>query len=380
MDEMTYALYLSQHHTGSGTPAQNCGSEVDLGGNEGMITRRTFVGSAAASLTPLVTRRARAADLTPVTIVQSTISFNFVPIYIAQTAGYFKQEGIDLSVVLAGGGPKAMTGLIGGGGQFSASVFFDGMMAHRRGLTDVRALATLSLFQNPMALLNTVAKERGITQDVPLKQRLEAMKGLRIGVTTPGATSDMFMRYIFRANGLNPDRDLQIIPLGGVSGQIAALQAGRVDGCSCLPPVDVIAGAQGLTMEVLDRLKDFPQLAGVTYGTLYGLDSNNKAHPEVTNAVLRALARATLLITHDPDAAKQATRPFLKELDQPTYDVAWKTYFPEMPTTLDINKDSFDKEMEFEKAVLPPKDDGAVKYEDVVDTSFAKRAMQSVSQ
>ncbi len=161
-----------------------------------MITRRALAGS-AVSLSPLVVRRARAADLTPVTIVQSTISFNFVPIYIAQTAGYFKQEGIDLSVVLAGGGPKAMTALIGGGGQFSASVLFDGMMAHRRGLTDVRALATLSLFQNPMAVLNTVAKERGITLDMPLKQRLEAMKGLRIGITTPGATSDMFMRYIF---------------------------------------------------------------------------------------------------------------------------------------------------------------------------------------
>jgi NitT/TauT family transport system substrate-binding protein len=345
-----------------------------------MITRRALAGAAALSLSPLMTRRAGAVDLTPVTIVQSSISFNFVPIYIAQTAGYFKQEGIDLSVVLAGGGPKAMTGLIGGGGQFSASVFFDGMMAHRRGLTDVRAIATLSLFQNPMAILSTVAKERGISLDQPLKQRLEAMKGLRIGITTPGATSDMFMRYIFRANGLNPDRDLQIIPLGGVSAQIAALQAGRVDGCSCLPPVDVIATTQGLTMEVLDRLKDFPQLSGVTYGTLYGLASYNKAHPEVTNAMARALARATLLISHDPNAAKQATRPFLKELDQATYDAAWETYFPEMPATLDISKDSFDKELEFEKAVLPPHDDSSLRYEDIVDTSFVRRAMQDVSR
>jgi NitT/TauT family transport system substrate-binding protein len=345
-----------------------------------MITRRAFAGVAAASAFFPATYRARAADPMPVTLVQSSVSFNFVPIYVAQTAGYFKQEGIDLSVVLAGGGPKAMTGLIGGGGQFSASVFFDGMMAHRRGLTDVRAMATLSLFQNPMAILNTVAKERGITLAMPLKQRLEAMKGLRIGVTTPGATSDMFMRSLFKANGINPDRDLQIIPLGGVSAQIAALQAGRVDGCSCLPPVDVIAGEQGLTMEVLDRLKDFPQLSGVTYGTLYGLASYNKAHPEVANAMLRALARAALLIAHDPDAAKRATRPFLKELDQATFDAAWKTYYPEMPKTIDITQDSFDKEMAFETSILPPRDDIPVHYDDAVDASFARKAMQAVSQ
>jgi ABC-type nitrate/sulfonate/bicarbonate transport system substrate-binding protein len=133
-------------------------------------------------------------------------------------------------------------------------------------------------------------------------------------------------------------------------------------------------------MEVVDRLKDVPLLAGVTYGTLYGLDSYNKAHPEVTNAMARALARAALMLAHDPDAAKQATRPFLKELDQATYDAAWTTYFPQMPTTLDITKGSFDKELEFEKAVLPPRDNETLKYDDVVDPSFARRAMQEVAR
>ena len=343
-----------------------------------MITRRALLASAAVAPV-FAARRTRAQTLRPITIVQSSVSFNFVPIYVAQTAGYFKQEGLDISVVLAGGGPKAMTGLIGGGGQFSASVFFDGMMAHRRGLTDVRAMASLSTFQNPMAVLQTVAKERGITPDKPLKQRLEAMKGLRIGMTTPGATSDMFMRYILRANGLNPDHDLQIIPLGGVAAQMAALQAGRVDGCSCLPPVDVIAGAQGLTVEVLDRLKDFPQLADVTYGVFYGLDSYNKANPGIANAMGRALARAAALIVHDSDAAKQATRPFLKELDEKTFDLAWKTYYPEMPTTLAITQDSFDKELAFENSVLPPQDNKPLQYKDIVDDSCAVRGMREVS-
>ncbi len=165
-----------------------------------MISRRAFVGTSAAILVPpLATDAARAKDLTPVTLVQSSLSFNFVPLFVAQTAGYFRQEGIDLNVVLAGGGPKAMTGLVGGGGQFSASVLFDGIMAHRRGLDDVRALATLSLFQGPLVVLTDVAKQRGLSLEQPLKQRLQAMKGLRLGITTPGATSDLFMRYCFAA-------------------------------------------------------------------------------------------------------------------------------------------------------------------------------------
>lgn len=345
-----------------------------------MISRRGLVGCSAAVLVPGVTTRlARAKDLTTVTVVQSSLSFNFVPMFVAQSAGYFKQEGIDLNVVLAGGGPKAMTGLIGGGGQFSCSVLFDGIMAHRRGLDDVRALATLSLFQGPLVVLASVAKQRGLALDQPLKQRLQEMKGLRIGVTTPGATSDLFMRYLFRSNGMNPDTDLQIVPLGGVSEQIAAMQAGRVDGASCLPPVDVILARQGLTVNVIDRMKDLPQLAGVSYGTLYGLASYNKAHPDVVNGVARAITRATMLIAHDPDAARSATRPFLKSLDPETFDAAWAAYLPVFPTSPDITQESYEKELEFEKAVLPAANNTAVPYDQVVDASFVRRAMQDLA-
>jgi NitT/TauT family transport system substrate-binding protein len=322
---------------------------------------------------------ARAKELIPVTIVQSSLSFNFVPLMVAQGEGYYKQEGLDVSVVLAGGGPKAMTALIGGGGQFSSSVLFDGMMAHRRGLNDVRAMATLSYFQGPMAVRADIARQRGISLDQPLKQRLLAMKGLRIGITTPGATSDLFMRYLFRRAGMNPDQDLEIVPLGGVSTQVAALQGGRVDGCSCLPPVDVLTAREGLTVNVIDRMKDMPELAGVTYGTLYGLASYNQAHPEVALAMARAVTRATLLIAHDPDAARRATRPFLKEMDDAAFDAAWATYLPVFPTNPDLTQASFDKELEFEKSVLPASNSAPVAYDQAVDASFVHKAMQELA-
>ena len=71
--------------------------------------------------------------------------------------------------------------------------------------------------------------------DKPLKDRLQAMKGLRIGITTPGATSDLFMRFLFRSVGMDPDHDLEIVPLGGVSIQVAATPgaAGSMDVPAC---------------------------------------------------------------------------------------------------------------------------------------------------
>jgi len=206
-----------------------------------------------------------------------------------------------------------------------------------------------------------------------------AMKGLRIGITTPGATSDLTLRYLLASNGLQPDRDVQIVPMGGVSTSIAGLQAGQVDGCSCLPGVDVITKQQGLTVDILNP-QDMNELNGITYGTLYGLASYNKAHPEVIRAMARAITRATMLLARDPDAARRAARPFFKEMDETTFNTSWTTYLPDMPRNPDITEASFDTEMAFEKAVLPPNVFKPVPYHEAVDTSAVRAAMQDLAR
>ncbi len=326
----------------------------------------------------LLTMSAQAAEKTKITIVQSSYSFNFVPLAIARTEGYFADEGLDVDVVLAGGGPKTMTALLGGGGQFSASVLLDGIMAHRKALDDVRAMATLSLAYNPILLRTDVAKERGISLDQPLKERITKLKGLRIAITTPGASSDMIVRYLALTNGLSPDRDLQIVPLGSLQSQTAGLRAGQVDGCACLPGVDTLTKQEKLTIDLV-RASEMSALDGITYGTLYGLASYNKAHPEITRAVARAVTRATMLIAKDPDRAKRATRPFFKQMDEATFDESWTLYLPYLPKTPDITRSDYDKELAFEKVVLPPNVYKPVPYEEAVDTSFVQAAIKELS-
>jgi NitT/TauT family transport system substrate-binding protein len=322
--------------------------------------------------------RTHAADPTRITIVQSSYSFNFVPLYIARTEGYFTEEGLDVDVVLAGGGPKTMTALLGGGGQFSASVLLHGIMAHRKGLDDVRAIATLALAYNSVILRADVAKQRGISMDTPLHDRVVAMKGLRIAITTPGASSDMIVRYLALTNGLSPDRDIQIVPLGSLPAQTAGLRSGQIDGCACLPGVDTVTKREGLTVDLV-RASEITALDRITYGTLYGLASYDKAHPDIARAVARAVTRATLLLSNDPDRAKRATRPFFKQMDQATFDESWALYQPYLPKTPDIAEADYDKEMAFEKVVLSANSYKPVPYDEAVDTSFVRAALQELA-
>lgn len=332
-----------------------------------------FVFSIVSLLIAAVPALAR--DMTSITLVQSSLSFNFVPLYVAQTQGYFAEEGLKIEVVLAGGGPKAMTALLGGGGQFSASVLLDGMMAHRKGLDDVRAFATLSYFFNPMVVRADVAKARGLNPDRPLKERVPLMKGLKLAITTPGASSDMTLRYLAMTNGLSPDRDFEIVPLGGMSSQVAGIQAGQVDGCACLPGVDILTKQRELTVDLV-KPGEMTELDGVTYGTLYGLASYNKAHPEVARAMARALVRATSLIADKPDAARAAARPFFKEMDEQTFVTSWATYLPYLPKIPLISREDFERELAFEKTVMSPAAYKPVAYDEATDMSFVIAAMR----
>ncbi len=317
------------------------------------------------------------SEPTRITIVQGSLGFNFVPLAVARAEGYFEQEGLQVEVVLTGAGPKAMTALLGGGGAFSASVLLDGIMAHRKGLDDVRAIATLSHFYNAMVIRKEVASDLGISLDLPLKERVTRMKGMRIGVTTPGASSDLAIRYLALSNGLSPDRDLQIVPLGGVAPMIAGMQARQVDGCACIPGVDVVLKHQGLAIDLM-RPGELADLDGITNGTLYTLASYAAAHPDVVQAVARGVTRATMLIARDPIRAKNDTRPTMKEMDDATFEQAWKTYLPYLPKDPDITESDFNREMAFEKLALPPNVFKPVNYDAIVDASYVRAAAKAL--
>ncbi len=320
-----------------------------------------------------------AAAQTKITIAQSSQSLTFVPIYIAQNKGYFKDEGLDVNLVLAGGGPKALTALISGSAQFAASVLSDAIIAHRKGRKDVREIAALANgYTIPLVLRKDVATKRGITPQSPLKDKVAAMKGLKMGVTTPGAGTDLLVRYLMLSHGFQPDRDLQIVPVGGVDTMRAALEAGRIDGCSCLIPIDIVSVRNGLAIPFVDPTKDVPGLRGVHFGTVHASKAYNDAHPKVAEAFARAIVRATHLLATDPNGAREATRPYFAALDADTYKAAWDSVYPIMPRDPELTPDGVQKELDFEKLVLPAEESFAVPFAELVDNSWVRKAKAAV--
>jgi NitT/TauT family transport system substrate-binding protein len=143
----------------------------------------------------------------------------FLPVRVAQTLGYYKEEGIAVDMSEVAGGTKAIEALLGGSVDVAAASMSDAMQLAADG-RDVRGF--LVLYTRPGAAL-AVAPDLSSTI-----RTIRDLKGRTVGVTTPGSWSHQFLNYLLVTNGLSPD-DVSTVSVGMSASSVAALEHGTVD-------------------------------------------------------------------------------------------------------------------------------------------------------
>lgn len=68
-------------------------------------------------------------------------------------------------------------------------------------------------------------------------QRVGDLKGGKIGIQSPTGRGTVFTRFVLEEAGLDPDRDVQILRVGGTGARVAALISGHIDGALVNPGV-----------------------------------------------------------------------------------------------------------------------------------------------
>jgi NitT/TauT family transport system substrate-binding protein len=312
---------------------------------------------------------------TAIVVAQSSASLALAPLYIAQAQGYFTDENLKVDTVVSGGGPKAMASLLGGSAQFAMSAMSDTIAVHRRGQTDIRDIGVMiDNYTMPMLIRKDVAAKLKLNSSSPFKDRVTRLKGLRIGVTTPGSGSDFMVRYLALSNGLNPDRDMEIVPIGGLDSIRAAMEGGRVDICTCLPPVDALLIKNGTAVPYIDAAKDIDGLRGVHFATVHASDVWNKAHPQVVVGFLRALQRALNLMANDRAKAHDVLRAAFSQYDNETFDAAFGALYPNYPTKLALTAPGVQKEIDFENFFAAKGKEIKFGPAAIMDNSWAEQA------
>ena len=249
------------------------------------ITRRTLLAAAPALLaTPA---RAQALEKPKLTLaVGGKNLLYYLPLTIAEALGYFKAEGLELSIVDFAGGSQALRALVGGSADVVSGAFEHTVNMQPKG-QHLRAIVLMG--RAPQIVLGTNPKT------MPNFKTVSDLKGKKIGVTAPGSSTNVMANFVLAKAGLKPS-DVSIIGVGTGSGAVAAMRAGQIDALSNLDPVITLLHRAGDLRIVSDTriVAESEKVFGgpMPAACLYVQQSFIDKYPRTAQALASAIVRA----------------------------------------------------------------------------------------
>ena len=160
-----------------------------------------------------------ARALESIVVAYPTTSSQFAPLWFARDVGLYEKYGLDAKLVFIQGGSVLLQAMLAGQAQAAQNGIAETMTAVLRG-GDVRILGVTSKIF-PYSLIVS----KGI-------KSVKELVGGKIAVNRLGDVSAIASRVALRNLGLNPDKDITMLQVGGSPQRLAALQSGSVQGAA----------------------------------------------------------------------------------------------------------------------------------------------------
>ncbi len=246
---------------------------------------------------PPVQAQAAKPELSKLSIGLPVPSLSLLPNWAAEYKGFFKEEGItDVKVLAFRGDADVVQALAGGTTDINVA-----------SLTGV--VSTIKAGQKFRAFWSGYNMTIFEWYAQPKYKSIAETKGGRYGVSKFGSMTDFLTRYALRKAGLDPQKDVTILQLGGDAQILSALVSGQLD-CTILSiPFAYSAAEQGFV-----RLMSQKEEVSYDYPThvVYAKEDFIAKNPNTVKAYLRATGKAIEWIKTNRDEAAQLASKQLK--------------------------------------------------------------------
>ena len=149
-------------------------------------------------------------------------NIGLVPLEMAVRKGLFKRQGLDVRVITVRQSDVIIKATLAGELHFM-DIVPTAILAAVRGLP-IRTIA-ITVKRAPYVLIGQ-----------PQIKSIADLKGKKIGVSSLGGLSTYLVRELVTQAGLNSDRDVTYLSVGGTSSRSAALASGTIDSALVLAP------------------------------------------------------------------------------------------------------------------------------------------------
>lgn len=309
----------------------------------------------------IVIPRNKKSDLKHIKVAEVTHSIFYAPQYVAHALGYFKDEGLDVEIMLVPGADKVTAAVLSGDVQIGFCGSEATIYIYNGGEKDyLKTFAGLT--KRDGSFLVSREKYDNFT--------LNDLKGKYVIGGRKGGMPEMTFEYTLKENGINPKEDLTIDTSIAFASMGGAFIGGIGDFVTLFEPNALQIESQGYGYVVAS----IGELGGVVPYTAYNakksfIENNPDTIKEFTNAIQKGLDYvhehtdeevASVILSYFPDTSLNDLTKIVKRYRD--NDSWFKTTF--------ISEDDFNHIQDIMKSAGELEE--FAPYKDLVDNSFSK--------
>jgi NitT/TauT family transport system substrate-binding protein len=259
---------------------------------------RTMFGKVTGALLALVISTGLAAAQTKITVaIGGGACLCYLPTVLAKQLGEYDKAGLAVELVDLKGGSDALKAVLGGSADV-VSGYFDHCVNLAAKKQELQSFVVYDRY--PGLVLVVSPKHTGEINSI------KDLAGKKVGVSAPGSSTDFFLKFLLKKNGIDP-MSTAVIGVGLGATAVAAMEQGQIDAAVMLDPsVTVLQGSykdlkilsdtrtQHDTLEVFGG--EYP--GGALYSTTAWVNGHEKEVQALTNAIMATL---NWIHSHSPE-------------------------------------------------------------------------------
>ena len=248
----------------------------------------------------------------------------YLPTVLAKQLGEYEKAGLDVELVDLKGGSDALKAVLGGSADV-VSGYFDHCVNLAAKKQELQSFVVYDRY--PGLVLVVSPKQTGKINSI------KDLAGKKVGVSAPGSSTDFFLKYQLRKNGLDPT-GTAVIGIGLGATAVAAMQQGQIDAAVMLDPAVTVLQGSHKDLKILSDTrtqKDTLDVFGGEYpgGALYTTTAWIKSHDKEVQALTSAMMNTLKWIhSHSPEEIMAKMPETMVGKDKELYLAALRNTIP----------------------------------------------------
>ena len=264
----------------------------------------------------------------------------YLPVYIAQEKGFFRNHGLDVSITFNGNDDQVFATVARGDAQFGVGDPIFAAISRQRGFDGI----VVASIVDRVALWGVTKTEKNYTEP-------KDFSNTSVGTFPRPSTTYTLVQEMIDSNHIPGAQVIEI----AIGNELALLESGKADVVMLLEPAASLAESKGYHVAT-----SFPKLWGpFAFTGLTTTETYRKENPELVENMRSALADSLKLAHSNPAEAVSVAQKLFPSLDPKVLDNAVKRMVNEgtIPFDVDVSKEGWLKAIEVRKKIGDIKSD-----------------------